>query len=152
MCIDLHVVTHFFKARSELRNKLQLYTSPRLNNTSKQVQLLHVFTHSSVFCQLSVGGWTQAAVPNPPWCSSCMQATKKALHSSCVHQSMDKFRQRTYHQPAAEDPHGTCLQGETLTENPHLRLHLHPSYRSICSAWTDSVRDIHLRRRGNLRP
>ena len=50
-----------------------------------------------------------------------------------LHASIDenKFRQRKFDQPAAEDLHEAYLQGETLTKNPQLSLNLHPSYRSI---------------------
>ena len=74
---------------------------------------------SSVFFQLSVAGWTQAHyqilidfphVHKQP--SRCTQAV-------CINRQTNS-RQITYHQPTAEDPHETCLQGETLTENLHI--------------------------------
>ena len=33
---------------------------------------------------------------------------------------METFRQRTFHQPAAEDPHEAYLQEETLTERTYI--------------------------------
>ena len=60
----------------------------------------------------------------------------RCTQAACINQRIDgKYsRQRTYHQPTAEDPHETCLQGETLTEYFHLNLHLHPLYRSIVNS------------------
>ena len=50
--------------------------------------------YSSVFCQLSVAGWTQAKVPNPHWCSSCTQATKVVALKLCtlIDGLTDKFK------------------------------------------------------------
>ena len=39
-----------------------------------------------------------------------------------MHKSTEKFKQRTYHKPATEDPHEANLQGETMPERTSLDL------------------------------
>ena len=88
--------------------------------------LLHVFMHSSVFCQLSVGGWTQVTLSNPHWRPSHTQATKCCCtQATCIHQwtNSDKEISST-----------SCRKSSwsiSAWKNLPGPLHLHLSYRSI---------------------
>ena len=100
----------------------QLNMGFRSNHTSEQVQLLHVFMHSQSFviCHL----WMD---PSYSIKSILMFLTytsnQMLLRPECGHQSTNEFRQRAYHQPAAEDPHEPYLHGETLTERTYRVTH-----------------------------
>ena len=57
--------------------------------------------------------------------STAATTTSQAVKMRAL--SEGKTRQRTYHQPAAEDHHEAYLHGETLIEGSEPGLHLHPS-------------------------